>query len=294
MNNKIVKYLSKISSTRDINKKQEYIQHLRVHSRIQLGGNPNGITRNDIDERFDRLNDILNKIKLYKIESTNDLTNKNAEINNLSNELTNKNNEIASLKQELNNKIQEVQNMALQIQDSNIKQGEYDKLKKVADDLALSLKEKNINDQDLEKLIKNMEIEISTGKEECEKKLERYITILTELLTGDRTINPTEEEMIKIRNFEESLKKKFENIKEMQTQYEQLYNQFTASSNDIIQLQSQIANLENNNKLLSDENNDLKLSKDKFNKDLVMFEDNLRQTIGDLYGVDAVNKLFHN
>lgn len=284
MNNKIVKYLSKISSTRDINKKQEYIQHLRVHSRIQLGGNPNGITRNDIDERFDRLNDILNKIKLYKTESTNDLTNKNAEIDNLSNELTNKNNEIASLKQELNNKIQEVQNMASQIQTLGSSQKDYN-------NLIQQLDEKDINSQNL---IKNMEEDILKGKEECEKKLERYITILTELLTGDRTINPTEEEMIKIRNFEESLKKKFDNIKEMQTQYEQLYNQFTANSNDIIQLQSKIANLENNNKLLSDENNDLKLSKDKFNKDLVMFEDNLRQTIGDLYGVDAVNKLFHN
>lgn len=287
MNNKIVKYLSKISSTRDINKKQEYIQHLRVHSRIQLGGNPNGITRNDIDERFDRLNDILNKIKLYKTESTNDLTNKNAEIDNLSNELTNKNNEIASLKQELNNKIQEVQNMASQIQTLDSSQKDYN-------ELAQQLNEKILNEQHVQNLIKNMEVEILKGKEECEKKLERYITILTELLTGDRTINPTEEEMIKIRNFEESLKKKFENIKEMQTQYEQLYNQFTASSNDIIKLQSKIANLENNNKLLSDENNDLKLSKDKFNKDLVMFEDNLKQTIGDLYGVDAVNKLFHN
>lgn len=282
MNNKIVKYLSKISSTRDINKKQEYIQHLRVHSRVQLGGNPNGITINDIDERFNRLNDILNNIKLYKTESTNDLTNKNVKIDNLSNELKNKDAEIDSLKQILDNKIQEIQNMALQIQTLDSSQKDYNIL-------IQKLDEKDINSQDL---IKNMEVEILKGKEECEKKLEKYITILTELLTGERTINPTEEDMIKIGNFVESLKTKVDAVNKMKTEYDELNNKFTASLDNITQLQSKIDNLENDNNLLSGENNDLKLTKNKFNEDLKKFEDYLKETIGDLYGVDAVNKIF--
>lgn len=257
MNNKISKYLTKMSTTDDYRKKYEYILHLHKHTRIQLGGDGNVSTpsTDEIEDKFKKLRELIEEILTHKNESSSNLSQKDNEIISLKNV-------IASQKDELEKRMIEINDLTSRLGNTINDKAEYDKLKIAVEELQKLINEKDLNIEDLEKLINKLDLELKNNKTECDKKLEKYIQIFTELLTGETPHNLTSEEEEKIKNFRIKLEEKFNNINNTKENINKLELTISELQNKIIELTSEKNKLEETNKK---NNDDFNLVKNKFN-----------------------------